>query len=129
MLIIPYLISIADNGHLESEQSYCPFKMLTGFPCPGCGITKSMVYFFQGDISKSLSFHIFGPFFVVIFVLAIFVLSAELATGKEYFNRIVYSKKLAYFLAAVLIVYHLIRLIIFISENSFDDILRESIWR
>ena len=54
MLIIPVLIYFNDKGNLENEQSFCPFKMVTGFPCPGCGITKSMVFFYDGNIYKML---------------------------------------------------------------------------
>lgn len=117
------------NHHLETDQSLCPFKMLTGFPCPGCGITKSLVYFYEGDWYKSISYHILGPFVVVFCLVTIVVLTAELITKKEYFNSILYNKKLAYGLAAFLIVYHLIRLGFFIHDNNMDAILRQSVWK
>ncbi|MBL0258363.1 MAG: DUF2752 domain-containing protein [Bacteroidetes bacterium] len=65
-LLIPAIILLL-NPHLEGDQSLCPFKMLTGFPCPGCGLTKSMVFFYEGDWNKSLSYHIFGPAFTFLF--------------------------------------------------------------
>ncbi|WP_245945975.1 DUF2752 domain-containing protein [Flavobacterium magnum] len=118
----------ADN-HLESAQSLCPFKMLTGFPCPGCGITKSLVYFYAGDIGKSLHYHVFGPFVILFAVTTILVLSAELITGKEYLDNWLYNKKLAYALGIALAAYHLIRLVLFVIEHSWDDILRQSVWK
>lgn len=117
------------NGHLESDQSFCPFKMLTGFPCPGCGITKSLVYFYQGDIYKSLGYHVLGPFVILFCIVTLLVLTLELITQKEYFNAIFFSKKLAYGLALFLAIYHFIRLLYFINENSLTEILRESIWK
>jgi hypothetical protein len=102
--------------------------MVTGFPCPGCGITKSLVYFYQGDLYRSISYHILGPFVIVFCVLSIIILVTELITKKEYFGGLLYNKKLAYGLAAFLAVYHFIRVIFFVSNNSFDDILRQSIW-
>ncbi len=116
------------NDHLETDQSLCPFKMLTGFPCPGCGITKSLVYFYQGDLYKSISYHILGPFVIAFCAVTIVVLTTELITKKEYFNALLYNRKLAYGLAIFLGVYHLIRLILFVRNNSFDDILHQSIW-
>nr|WP_237421387.1 DUF2752 domain-containing protein [Flavobacterium sp. HBTb2-11-1] len=116
------------NNHLETDQSLCPFKMLTGFPCPGCGITKSLVYFYQGDLYKSISYHILGPFVIAFCAVTIVVLTTELITKKEYFNALLYNRKLAYGLAIFLGVYHLIRLILFVRNNSFDDILHQSIW-
>lgn len=116
------------NDHLESDQSFCPFKMVTGFPCPGCGITKSLVYFYQGDLYKSISYHILGPFVIAFCWVTIVVLITELITKKEYFTKLLYNRKLAYGLAAFLGVYHFIRLIIFVRNSSFDDILHQSIW-
>lgn len=128
-LIVPFFLMLDNhNHHLETDQSLCPFKMVTGFPCPGCGITKSLVYFYQGDLYRSISYHILGPFVIVFCVLAIIILVTELITKKEYFAGLLYNRKLAYGLAAFLAVYHFIRLIFFVSNNSFDDILRQSIW-
>jgi hypothetical protein len=103
--------------------------MLSGFPCPGCGITKSMVYFYEGDLHKSLYYHILGPFVIAFCVATVAVLSIELITKKEYFTRLLFSKKLAYSLAIFLAIYHFIRIVYFINTNSLDDILRQSIWK
>lgn len=118
-----------EHNHLETDQSFCPFKMLTGFPCPGCGITKSLVYLYEGDLSKSFYYHLFGPFVFLFCFAVIGILSIEIITNKEYFNNIFYSKKLAYALGLILIIYHLIRIIYFIKKNSLDDVLRQSIWK
>lgn len=129
-LMIPFFLMFFNtNNHLETDQSLCPLKMLTGFPCPGCGITKSLVYFYEGDIYKSLHYHILGPLVIVFCVATIVVLSTELITKKEYFNQLLFNKKLAYGLGIFLASYHFIRIIYFISNNSIDDILRQSIWR
>jgi hypothetical protein len=103
--------------------------MLTGFPCPGCGITKSLVSFYNGDIIKSFSYHILGPFVILFSAVTIIVLCTELITKREYFNYWLYNKKLAFFLAAFLFIYHLIRLVYFIRDNSWDSIMQQSIWQ
>ena len=126
-LVIPYYIMLT-NHHVETSQSFCPMKLLTGLPCPGCGITKSLIFAYHGDLLKSLSYHIFGIPLIIGSMVALVVLSMEIITKKEYFNSILYSRKLAYFLAYILAGYHLIRTIVFIAQNSWMDILRESIW-
>lgn len=129
-LMVPFfLIVFHQDNHLETAQSFCPLKMLTGFPCPGCGITKSLVYFYEGDLQKSLYYHVLGPFVVLFCLVTIGVLATELITKKEYFNGLLFNKKLAYGLAIFLATYHLIRIVYFINTNSMDDILRQSIWR
>lgn len=129
-LLVPFFLMFFNgNNHLETDQSLCPFKMITGFPCPGCGITKSLVYFYEGDFYKSISYHILGPFVIVFCIIAILVLTTELITKKECFNAVLYNKKLAYGLGFFLIVYHFIRLAFFIKNHSLDSILKESIWR
>jgi hypothetical protein len=129
-LAVPFFLMLQNQDHhLDTAQSLCPFKMLTGFPCPGCGITKSMVYFYEGDLYKSLSYHILGPFAIVFSGIAIMVLTTEIITEKEYFNRFLYNRKAACFLAFILVAYHIIRLVYFIRTNDMDGILRQSVWR
>jgi hypothetical protein len=119
-----------DGGdHLKNDQSLCPFKLLTGFPCPSCGITKSIVYFYEGDIVKSISYHILGPAVVFFCLAAILLLSVELKTKKDYFKQYLYSKMMAYGLAIFLGIYHIIRLVYFVNHHSFQEILKESIWK
>lgn len=129
VLIIPFFIHITNNGNLEKEQSLCPSKMLTGFPCPGCGITKSLVYLYEGDLLKSIAFHLFGPVVLVLSVYFLIKLSLELYYKKPFFVNTFNKKKWTYVFVALLIVYHLIRIALFIKNNSWDSILKESIWR
>jgi type IV secretory pathway VirB2 component (pilin) len=127
-LVVPFFIWQHD-ANVESAQSLCPFKMATGLPCPGCGITKSFISIYQGDWLKSLSYHLFGPLAFVLSFIVILVLSIEIFSGKKYFRWLVYNKKLAWGLAIVLMIYHFTRLIVFLSSHSFDQILKESIWK
>lgn len=129
-LIFPFFLMFQNKeNQLETAQSYCPFKMVTGFPCPGCGITKSLVYFYEGNWYKSISYHILGPFVVIFSIVTILVLITELITKKEYFNNLLYNIKIAYLLAILLGTYHFIRLIYFIKTNNFESVLQESIWK
>lgn len=41
----------------------CSFLKMSGFPCPGCGGTRALLYLFSGNIVKSFQYHpvvIFG---------------------------------------------------------------------
>ena len=129
LLLYPLLILIFSHGNIETEQSLCPFKMLTGFPCPGCGITKSLYFLYQGDWSKSLHYHLFGPLLLLAFIGMLLILMFEFMSGKTIINRLLYNKKVTLILGVGLMIYHFTRLVIFVSENKVDDILRQSIWK
>ena len=129
-LVIPFVLWLQNSSNsLDNEQSFCPLKATTGFPCPSCGITKSIVYFYDGNLLKSLSFHLFGPLVVGFCIFMIVLFLVEIKTKKTYFRKWFYNRKLAYYLAVFLIGYHIIRLILFVQENSWDDIVQQSIWK
>ena len=126
-LAIPYLIMLRHTD-IEAEQSLCPFMMLTGLPCPGCGITKSLIFLYQGQMLKSFYYHLFGPFAFLFCIAAIVVLATELVTKREYLNKYFYSKRLAYAMGFALAFYHVARLGYYISEKSISAILHNSVW-
>ena len=45
----------------------CPFRALTGWWCPGCGLTRATHYLFRGDIGQALRYNLF----VVVILLAL----------------------------------------------------------
>lgn len=129
-LVIPFFLWLNNAGNkLDFEQSFCPLKATTGFPCMSCGITKSIVYFYDGNIIKSLSYHLFGPLLVGFCLFVIVILAIELKTQKVYFRKWILNRKSAYYLVAVLFVYHCIRIILLVRQNTWDDILQQSIWK
>lgn len=54
----------------------CWFKALWGLPCPGCGMTRSLIRVSHGEIGEALYYHPFGPLvwgLVVALAAAIFI--------------------------------------------------------
>jgi hypothetical protein len=52
--------------------SLCPFKVITGLPCPGCGLTRSVVALLHGELMTSVYFHPLGtPLVLFLVVLAL----------------------------------------------------------
>ena len=45
----------------------CPLFALTGFACPGCGLTRGFHALFHGDVLTTLDFNALIPVWVVIF--------------------------------------------------------------
>ncbi|MEJ7798928.1 MAG: DUF2752 domain-containing protein [Ilumatobacter sp.] len=45
----------------------CPFRVLTGWWCPGCGLTRATHHLFHGEIVQALRYNLF----VVVILLAL----------------------------------------------------------
>jgi hypothetical protein len=50
----------ANPATIEDGPLLCPFRRLTGLPCPFCGLTRSWVYLMHGDWVAALKANPFG---------------------------------------------------------------------
>lgn len=64
--------------HIEDGPVICPFRRLTGLPCPGCGLTRSWVYGAHGWWKESFAAHPFG----LLLVLAVVALTAAVVVAR-----------------------------------------------
>jgi Protein of unknown function (DUF2752) len=39
----------------------CPFALVTGMACPGCGMTRAMGYLIRGDLPAAIRYHPLAP--------------------------------------------------------------------
>ncbi len=69
----PFLTQVYHQG---KDLVFCPFKRVTGLPCPGCGMTRAFWEMAGGNLKKALAFN---PFSVVLLGLAL----ADLALGER----------------------------------------------
>src|SRR6476469_10699752 len=73
---------VISPDRVEHGPVVCPFRRLTGLPCPGCGLTRSWVYLAHGRWSDSWHAHPFGAVaMVAAVVLVVWVLAA--VTGRR----------------------------------------------
>lgn len=129
-LAFPLLVLLLnhDPHQLEHQASWCPSMLFFGLPCPGCGITKSLVFLYTADIVTSFRYHLLGP---IAFIYALFIagyLVIKLTTGRSWGREYIYNKPLAVGLALMLGMFHLVRLINYLSSNSLQDIAANSLW-
>ncbi|WP_299042334.1 DUF2752 domain-containing protein [uncultured Thermosynechococcus sp.] len=61
----------------------CPFRAITGIPCPGCGLTRSFLAIARGDFENALRMHLFGPVLFLAFAGAAVLMGLELKTGRR----------------------------------------------
>lgn len=50
---IPVLLVILYAVLHKLENAFCPMVIIFGLPCPGCGITRALLYVLQGQFSKA----------------------------------------------------------------------------
>ena len=62
-------LSIPGIGDVNAPS--CPSKMITGVPCPVCGITRSIAYISRGRIIDGFQFHPLGPLFAALVIISI----------------------------------------------------------
>lgn len=41
----------------DDGPTFCPFAVLTGHACPGCGLTRAMAYLVRGDLDRAIDYH------------------------------------------------------------------------
>ncbi len=63
---------------IEDGPVVCPFRLLTGLPCPGCGLTRSWVYLAHGHWGDALVANPFGVVLVALLLaLAVAIVAAR----------------------------------------------------
>ena len=85
----------------------CFFKYITNIPCPGCGLTRSILSILNLDIVSAIKYNILGiPLFITIILLNIYLI-----------KDIIYNKKSTITLInKILTNYKIIILLLIISE-------------
>lgn len=58
----------------------CLCKAITGLPCPGCGMTRAFLHFFQGDLKGAFYYHPLFWLVPILFGLWLFSYRSERAS-------------------------------------------------
>lgn len=59
LLAAPFLAAgfLAIAPTADDGPTICPFALMTGTACPGCGMTRAAGYLIRGDLSSALRYH------------------------------------------------------------------------
>lgn len=57
-----------DNKSLLGLPDLCPVRVLTHIPCPGCGMSRSLVCCAHGEFPRAFWLHPLGPLFFTLLI-------------------------------------------------------------
>jgi hypothetical protein len=78
-LAIAFAVSPA---RVENGPVICPFRLATGLPCPGCGLTRSWVYIAHGDFGDAVRANPFGYLTMAAAVALIIVVGSAIVRSR-----------------------------------------------
>jgi hypothetical protein len=111
--LIPIIGSAVFNLGIRIPFLGCPLMRYVGIPCPGWGLTRSLMAIVRGDINQAISYHLFGPLVLAGFVIAALHLSLELILNKQlnyFYVQWLKNPKFQIFCFLILQGYHGVRL-------------------
>ncbi|MBX6423747.1 DUF2752 domain-containing protein [Thermosulfurimonas sp. F29] len=69
IMILAHFITPLSTFYRKGEKVvFCPFRRMTGLPCPGCGMTRALWALSGGRVREAL---VLNPFSVIILGLAL----------------------------------------------------------
>lgn len=76
------LVSLLSPARLDHLPAACPWRVLTGAPCPFCGLTHSLAALSHGDFRQAFAFHPFGPALYLLGLTALALAARSWRTGR-----------------------------------------------
>ena len=85
----------------------CPLFTLTGYACPGCGLTRGFHALFNGDVTTALHYNALIPLFSLIFAFGLILMMLVAVKGIA-IPKWVYSPKPLFAFFILLVIFGLI---------------------
>ena len=87
LIVAFFWIYIIKNQFIPKELNFCFIKSVSGFPCPTCGATRSLIFLLNGYFLKSLLTNPLGVLYsLLILFLPIWILFDLIFNQKTLFN-------------------------------------------
>jgi hypothetical protein len=114
--LIVLAVSYLYAPYVHDGPVVCLLRGLVGIPCPSCGLTRAFCALAHLELRQALHYHALSPLLFGAVVGTPFVAAYEVATRRFISKRWLYSSKLAWGLAALFLIHHVLR-----SAAIFSD--------
>ena len=111
LLLLGFFVGISFLSELYGTGSICLIYNTTGVPCPTCGMTRSYLGLFRGDLNSALLFH---PLFFLVPVL--------------FYAFLFQKKKLMVGLFILFLLVYIYRMIVYFPHTEPMIYQRHSLW-
>ncbi len=83
---------IFNTGIFNNNITACPFKLITGIPCPGCGMGRATLSLVHLEIKRAFLYHPLVIPFNVFIIISVGWLLRDIIMKQEFFMRFVKSR-------------------------------------
>lgn len=71
----------------DSQTVLCPTKIISGVPCPGCGMGRATIELINGHVIESLHYHLLAIPFTILMIFSLVWMLADLIKGRDTFFK------------------------------------------
>lgn len=83
-IISGYFLLFHYSTSLQGHTT-CPFKLITGFPCPACGSTRATIQILHGNLRKSIFINPLGLVTNILIMAFLFWMVIDIVRNRETF--------------------------------------------
>lgn len=89
-------------------RAFCPMVILTGLPCPGCGLSRSVWFWMTGQPGRAFMLHPLGIFwllFLLYFLINRYIRGKQVSRGMAFFLAVVAAATLFLYVSRMMTVF------------------------
>lgn len=74
--------------YASANVTLCPVKLVTGYPCPSCGTTRSISALFNGQLKDAFMINPLGIVSSIIIMAVMLLMLLDLVTKRDYYYKL-----------------------------------------
>lgn len=74
--------------YASANITLCPVKLVTGYPCPSCGTTRSISALFNGQVKDAFMINPLGIVSSIIIMAVLVLMLLDLVTKRDYYYKV-----------------------------------------